>query len=308
MTEISAAMVKDLREKSGAGMMDAKKALMETGGDMEAAVDYLRKKGLAKAEKKSSRTAAEGLISIVTQGTSAVVIEVNAETDFVARNELFQNYVMELSNRIAADKMTDVQAYADVNSAQGQKIKSELTDLIAKIGENMNFRRAARLSVQNGVVAGYMHGAIAPNMGKIGVLVALESTGHVEKLAELGKQIAMHAAASFPKYLKSDEVDPSELEREKEIIRDQARQQGKPTDIIEKMLDGRMRKFYEEICLLEQVYVMDNERKITQVLKDAEKDIGAPIALTGYARFQLGEGIEKEEVDFAAEVAAVANG
>ncbi|MCB9963635.1 MAG: elongation factor Ts [Rhodospirillales bacterium] len=307
MTEITAAMVKDLREKSGAGMMDAKKALIETNGDMESAIDYLRKKGLAKAEKKSSRTAAEGLVSIALDGTKGVAIEVNAETDFVARNDIFQNYVASLTQRVLSEN-TPVDAYADADSASGQAVKEDLTNLIAKIGENMAFRRATRLEVANGVVAGYMHGAVVPNMGKIGVLIALESTGDQAKLQELGKQIAMHAAAAFPKYLTSAEVDASELEREKDIIREQARAQGKPEEIIEKMLDGRMRKFYEEICLLEQVYVMDNERKISQVLKDAEKEVGAPVALTGFARYQLGEGIEKEETDFAAEVAAAVNG
>lgn len=307
MTQITASMVKDLREKTGAGMMDAKKALTETNGDMEAAVDYLRQKGMAKADKKSSRTAAEGLVSIATEGTKGVAIEVNAETDFVARNDLFQNYVGTLTERIMENN-TAPEAYADIETETGAKVKSELTELIAKIGENMTFRRAEKLNVENGVIAGYMHGAIAPNLGKIGVLVALESTGDEAKLQELGKQIAMHVAAAFPKYLKQDEVDASELEREKNVIREQAKAEGKPDDIIEKMLTGRMRKFYAEICLLDQIYVMDNERSISKVLKDAEADVGAPIELTGFVRYQLGEGIEKEEADFAAEVAAAVNG
>ncbi len=307
MTQITASMVKDLREKTGAGMMDAKKALSETDGDMEAAIDLLRQKGMAKADKKSSRTAAEGLVSIKTEGTTGVAVEVNAETDFVARNDMFQTYVKDLTARIlGSDVSTD--AYADPESESGAAVKDELTELIAKIGENMAFRRAAKLSVTNGVVCGYMHNSVAPDMGKIGVLVALESTGDQAKLQELGKQIAMHAAAAFPKYLKQDEVDASELEREKNVIREQAREQGKPDDIIEKMLTGRMRKFYEEICLLDQIYVMDNERTISKVLKDAESDVGVPVELTGFVRYQLGEGIEKEETDFAAEVAAAANG
>ncbi len=307
MTQITASMVKDLREKTGAGMMDAKRALTEVDGDMEAAVDYLRQKGMAKADKKSSRTAAEGLVSIMTEGTTGVAVEVNAETDFVARNDIFQNYVGELTERIMKND-TAPEAYADTNSESGAKIKGELTEMIAKIGENMTFRRAEKLTVSNGVVSGYMHGAITPNKGKIGVLVALESTGDEAKLQELGKQIAMHVAAAFPKYLNRDEVDPTELEREKNVIREAAKAEGKPEEIIEKMLTGRVNKFYGEICLLDQTYVMDNERKISKVLKDAEAEVGAPIELTGFVRYQLGEGIEKEEADFAAEVAAAVNG
>jgi elongation factor Ts len=308
MTQITAAMVKDLREKTGAGMMDAKKALTEVNGDMEEAVDFLRKKGLAKAEKKSSRTAAEGLVSIATEGTRGVVIEVNAETDFVARNELFQTYVAKLTERVLENKDVAPETYADPTSESGAEVRSELTDLIAKIGENMGFRRATALSVPEGVVSGYVHSAAAPNMGKIGVLVALESSGDKDSLEALGKQIAMHVAAAFPKYLNSDEVDTTELEREKDVIREQAKAAGKPDDIIEKMLVGRLRKFYEEICLLDQTFVIDGETKISTLLENAAKEVGAPVTLTGFARFQLGEGIEKEETDFAAEVAAAANG
>ena len=308
MTQITAAMVKDLREKTGAGMMDAKKALTEVNGDMEEAVDFLRKKGLAKAEKKSSRTAAEGLVSIATEGTRGVVLEVNAETDFVARNELFQTYVAKLTERVLENKDVAPETYADPTSESGAQVKDELTDLIAKIGENMGFRRATALSVPEGVVSGYVHSAAAPNMGKIGVLVALESSGNTDALEALGKQIAMHVAAAFPKYLNSDEVDTTELEREKDVIREQAKAAGKPDDIIEKMLVGRLRKFYEEICLLDQTFVIDGETKISALLENAAKEVGAPVKLTGFARFQLGEGIEKEETDFAAEVAAAANG
>ncbi len=303
MAEITASMVKELRETTGAGMMDAKAALVENNGDIEAAVDWLRKKGLAKAAKKSSRTAAEGLVAIATSGTTGVVVEVNSETDFVARNEEFQNFV-----RSVADKAADVADLEALMSAQmdGKPVSENLTDKIAKIGENMNIRRMQKLSVNDGVVVGYMHNAVAPNLGKIGVLIALESAGDKAKLEALGKQIAMHTAAAFPKFLKKEDVDTATMEREKDVLREQAKAEGKPADIVEKMLEGRMRKFYEEICLLEQVFVMDGETKISKLLENAAKDVGVPVALTGYARVQLGEGIEKEEVDFAAEVAATA--
>ncbi len=303
MAEITASMVKQLRETTGAGMMDAKNALVENKGDIEAAVDWLRKKGLSKAEKKSSRTAAEGLVAIKTSGKTAVVVEVNSETDFVARNEEFQSFVKSVTEK--AGSVNDLQGLlnADLN---GKPVSENLTDKIAKIGEHMAIRRMAKLSVNDGVVVGYMHNAVAPNLGKIGVLIALESTGDKEKLAALGKQIAMHAAAAFPKFLKKEDVDASTMEREKDVLREQAKAEGKPPEIVEKMLDGRMRKFYEEICLLEQVFVMDGETKISKLLENVAKDIGAPVALTSYARIQLGEGIEKEEVDFAAEVAATA--
>ncbi len=303
MAEITASMVKQLRETTGAGMMDAKNALVENNGDIEAAVDWLRKKGLSKAEKKSSRTAAEGLVAIQTSGKTGVVVEVNSETDFVARNEEFQSFVKSVTEKAA--NVNDLQGLlnADLN---GKPVSENLTDKIAKIGEHMAIRRMAKLSVNDGVVVGYMHNAVAPNLGKIGVLIALESTGDKEKLAALGKQIAMHAAAAFPKFLKKEDVDASTMEREKDVLREQAKAEGKPPEIVEKMLDGRMRKFYEEICLLEQVFVMDGETKISKLLENAAKDVGAPVALTSYARIQLGEGIEKEEVDFAAEVAATA--
>ncbi len=303
MAEITASMVKQLRETTGAGMMDAKNALVENKGDIEAAVDWLRKKGLSKAEKKSSRTAAEGLVAIQMSGKTGVVVEVNSETDFVARNEEFQTFVKAVTEKAANVNDLDGLLKADLN---GKPVSENLTDKIAKIGEHMAIRRMAKLSVNDGVVVGYMHNAVAPNLGKIGVLIALESTGDKEKLAALGKQIAMHAAAAFPKFLKKEEVDASTLEREKDVLREQAKAEGKPADIVEKMLEGRMRKFYEEICLLEQVFVMDGETKISKLLENAAKDIGAPVALTSYARIQLGEGIEKEEVDFAAEVAATA--
>ena len=303
MAEITASMVKQLRETTGAGMMDAKNALVENNGDIEASVDWLRKKGLSKAEKKSSRTAAEGLVAIQTNGKTGVVVEVNSETDFVARNEEFQTFVKSVTEKAASANDLQGLLSADLN---GKPVSENLTDKIAKIGEHMTIRRMEKLSVNDGVVVGYMHNAVAPNLGKIGVLIALESTGDKAKLEALGKQIAMHAAAAFPKFLKKEDVDASTMEREKDVLREQAKAEGKPPEIVEKMLEGRMRKFYEEICLLEQVFVMDGETKISKLLENAAKDVGAPIALTSYARIQLGEGIEKEEVDFAAEVAATA--
>lgn len=303
MADITASMVKELREATGAGMMDAKNALVENDGNIEAAIDWLRTKGLAKAAKKSSRTAAEGLVSIATNGTSAVVVELNSETDFVARNEEFQTFVRDVTAKAAGVDTLDALLSADMG---GKPVSENLTDKIAKIGEHMAIRRMAKLSVNEGVVVGYMHNSVAPNLGKIGVLIALESTGDKAKLEALGKQIAMHAAAAFPQFLKREDVDASVLEREKNVLREQAIAEGKKPDIVEKMLEGRVRKFYEEIVLLEQDFVMDPDTKINKLLENSAKDVGAPIALTGFARIQLGEGIEKEEVDFAAEVAATA--
>ena len=299
MAEITAALVKDLREKTGAGMMDAKKALSETKGDFEAAVEFLRKKGMATADKKSSRTAAEGLVAIATEGTKGSVVEVNSETDFVARNAEFQDYVVKTTASALAKGANDVEAL-------GPEAAKGITDLVAKIGENMRLRRVASLSVKNGVVAGYVHNAVGPNLGKIGVLVALESTGDAAKLQELGRQISMHIAAAFPKYLDRSVVDTTHLEKEKNFLRDQAKASGKPDDIIEKMLEGRLRKFYEEVCLVDQLYIMDGEKTVAKILLDAEKNVGAPVKITGYQRFQLGEGIEVEKEDFAAEVAKTA--
>ena len=303
MAEITASMVKQLRESTGAGMMDAKAALVENNGDIEAAVDWLRKKGLSKAEKKSSRTAAEGLVAIQTSGKTGVVVEVNSETDFVARNEEFQTFVRDVTAKAATVADRDALLSADLN---GKPVSENLTDKIAKIGEHMAIRRMEKLSVNDGVVVGYVHNAVAPNLGKIGVLIALESTGDKAKLEALGKQIAMHTAAAFPKFLTREQVDASTLEREKNVLREQAIKEGKKPEIVEKMLEGRIRKFYEEIVLLEQDFVMDPDTKINKLLENAAKDVGAPVALTGYSRIQLGEGIEKEEVDFAAEVAATA--
>lgn len=307
MTTITAAMVKELREKSGAGMMDAKKALTECNGNMEEAVDFLRQKGLAKAEKKSSRTAAEGLVAIALDGNCGAVVEVNSETDFVARNDKFQSFVKQVAD-IALKEAADVEALHEAQFGNGKSVRETLTENIATIGEHMTLRRTATLSVNPGVVAGYVHNAAAPNMGAIGVLVALQSAGDAEKLASLGKQIAMHVAAAFPKYLDRDSVDPAAAEHEKNFLREQALGEGKPAEIVDKMIEGRMRKFFEEICLLDQTFVVDGETRIRDLLKNAEKEVGAPVELVAYERFQLGEGIEKEETDFAAEVAAAANG
>ncbi len=304
MTQITASMVKELREKSGAGMMDAKKALEENNGDMEAAVDYLRKKGVAKADKKSSRTAAEGLVSIISNGTSGAVVEVNAETDFVARNEQFQEFVRNITEKAVDAGDKDALMNADY---EGKSVSETLTNLVATIGEHMSVRRMEKLSVNDGVVAGYVHNAVAPNLGKIGVLVALESTGDKAKLEALGKQIAMHVAAAFPQCLNAESADQDALERERNIIRETALAEGKPAEIVEKMLDGRMKKYLKDICLMDQIFVMDGETTIADLVKNAAADVGAPVELKAYSRIQLGEGIEKEEEDFAAEVAKVAN-
>jgi elongation factor Ts len=306
MADITASMVKDLREKTGAGMMDAKNALTETKGDMEAAVDWLRKKGLAKAAKKSSRAAAEGLISVRASANKGVVVEVNSETDFVARNAEFQVFVQNTTE--IAFKSANAENVGNEPYGNGKTVQETLTDLIAKIGENMNLRRAASLTVSKGAIVAYVHSALAPNLGKIGVLVALESDAKPESLDAVGKKIAMHIAAANPQYLNIADVDPALLEREKSVLTDQARASGKPDSVIEKMVEGRIKKFYEEICLLEQIFVMDGETKISKVVENAAKDAGAPVKLTGYVRFQLGEGIEIEKEDFAAEVAKAANG
>jgi len=303
MAEVTSALVKELREKTGAGMMDCKRALTETAADMEAAVDWLRKKGLAAAAKKSSRVAAEGLVAAASSGTTGALVELNAETDFVARNETFQAAAAAIG-RIALDVGGDVEAIkAAAFPGTGRTVAEELTHLIATIGENMNLRRAVRLSVGSGVVASYMHSALAPNLGKIGVLVAIESTADTSKLLELGKQIAMHVAAARPDALTVADVDPAKLARERDVLSEQARASGKPEAIIEKMVEGRIRKYYEEVVLLEQLYVVDGESKVSAIVAKAAQDLGTPVAVTAFARFQLGEGIEKEQSDFAAEVA-----
>lgn len=305
MAEVTSQMVKDLREKTGAGMMDCKKALAETSGDMEQAIDWLRKKGLSQAAKKSSRVAAEGLVGVATDATSGAVLEVNAETDFVARNETFQAFV-ETASKLTLGAKGDIEKLkAMAFPGESRTVAEQLTHLIATIGENMNIRRAATLSVSQGVVTSYIHTAAKPGMGKIGVLVALESTGNKDALTQLGRQIAMHVAAAKPDALSTDAVDPAALEREKGIYREQAAASGKPADIVEKMVMGRIRKYYEEVVLLEQPYIMDDKSKVSQAVEKAAKEIGAPVKVTGFVRFALGEGIQKEEKDFAAEVAAV---
>lgn len=306
MTEITAAMVKDLREKTGAGMMDCKKALNEAQGNMEAAIDWLRKKGLSAAAKKAGRVAAEGLVAVAASGNKAAVIEVNAETDFVALNDKFQTFTVEAA-KIALATGGDLEALKKAAYPTGGVVAEALTNLIAVIGENMTLRRTAMLSVPKGVVASYVHNAVAPNLGKIGVLVALESDAAPAKLQELGKQLAMHVAAARPDALSVNDVDAKNLDRERNVLAEQARASGKPEAIIAKMVEGRLRKYYEEVVLLEQVYVVDGETRIAQVIENAAKTFGTPVKLTGFVRYQLGEGIEKApECDFAAEVAKMA--
>ena len=306
MATITAAMVKDLREKTGAGMMDCKKALNEVAGNIEDAVDWLRKKGLAAAAKKAGRVAAEGLVGVATQGNVGVVVEINAETDFVARNETFQGAVQSIAQTaLQNDYTAETLAEAPI-AMEGGTVGAALTHLVSVIGENMSLRRVKRLSVNQGVVASYMHNMTAPDLGKIGVLVALESTGDVSKLTELAKKIAMHVAAAQPQALNIEDVDASDLEREKAVLTEQARASGRPDDIIQKMVEGRVRKFYEEVVLVEQAFVMDPSRRVRDIIEDASKDMGAPITLKAFERFTLGEGIEKEQGDFAAEVMAQA--
>jgi elongation factor Ts len=300
MAEITAALVKDLREKTGAGMMDCKKALIENGGDIEVAIDWLRKKGLAAAAKKSGRVAAEGLIGVASTSNAAAMIEINAETDFVARNETFQAFV-HTAAEIALMVGEDIEAIkAAPFPGTGRTVAEELTHMVATIGENMSIRRASVLRVSHGVVATYVHQALKPGLGKIGVLVAVESTSELAALEILGRQVGMHVAATRPDALDTSAVDPAALEREKAVLTEQARASGKPDAIIEKMVEGRIRKYYEEVVLLEQVWVHDGESRVKAIVAKA----GAK--LTGFARFQLGEGIEKQTGDFAAEVAAAA--
>lgn len=300
MAEVTALMVRDLRDKTGAGMMDCKKALVENGGDIEAAIDWLRKKGLAAAAKKSGRVAAEGLVGVASGPQVAGMIEVNAETDFVARNELFQNFVSEAASLVLTYGDDIEQLKTVTFPGTGHSVQEELTRLIATIGENMTIRRAKRLTVPSGVVATYTHSAVKPGLGKIGVLAALEAPSEAEALETLGRQIGMHVAATRPDSLDVNAVDPSALEREKAVLMEQARASGKADAIIEKMVEGRVRKYYEEVVLLEQVWVHDGESRVKAVVQKA----GAK--LTGFARFQLGEGIDKQVGDFAAEVAAAA--
>ena len=306
MAQITAALVKELREITSAGMMDCKKALNETGGDLEAATDWLRTKGIAKADKKAGRVAAEGLVAVASEGTSSALVEINSETDFVARNESFQGAVAEVA-ALALTVNSDAEL-ANANTASGDNVTEFFKKLVGKIGENMSFRRMAKLSVKEGVVAGYVHNSVAPNMGKIGVLVGLESSADKDKLKELGKKIAMHIAATTPLALSVDDLDPAVVQKERDMLKAEAIESGKPEAIVDKMVEGRMTKFFKESVLMTQIFVMDGERSIEQVIADEAQALGADIAMTAYTRMALGEGIEKKEEDFAAEVASLAGG
>jgi elongation factor Ts len=301
---ISAAQVKELRDATGAGMMDCKAALAETNGDMEAAVDWLRKKGISKADKKAGRTAAEGLIGVASDAGSAVVVEVNSETDFVARNEAFQEIVRSVAQVALATDGSAEAVSAAAYPGTGKSVADTIKDAVGTIGENMSFRRAAKLAVSSGAVATYVHNAVSEGLGKMGVLVAIETTGNADTARAFARQVAMHVAATNPLSLTPEEIDAAVVEREKAIYSDQARQSGKPEAIIDKMVEGRMRKFYEEVVLLKQAFVLNPDVTVEKALKDAEADIGAPAKIVAFVRFALGEGIEKETSDFAAEVAA----
>jgi elongation factor Ts len=298
--------VKNLRERTGAGMMDCKKALDETAGDMEAAVDMLRAKGLAAAAKKSSRTAAEGLVGVAVAGTKGVAVEVNSETDFVAKNDQFQDFVRNATAAALATGTSDVEELKAAAYPGGGTVGEKLTNNVATIGENQQLRRIKQVAVSSGLVVPYMHNAAAPNLGKIGVLVALESEAGADVLEPLGKQIAMHIAAAFPLALNADDLDPELLSRERKIAAEKAAESGKPAEVQAKMVDGAVAKYAKENALLSQLFVIDNKTPIAQVVDAAAKAAGSKIALVDYVRFQLGEGIEKAETDFAAEVAAAA--
>ena len=314
MAEITAQLVKQLRESSGAGMMDCKKALTETGGDLEAATDWLRTKGLSKAAKKSDRVAAEGLVAVALRpegsGMIGAVVEVNAETDFVARNALFQDAARQIARAALdvqlTDVLTDVGALNDAPTEGGGTVAAMLTNLIANVGENMMVRRARRFVVAQGVVASYVHNAVAPELGRIGVLVALESAaGDLAALTELGRKIGMHIAATSPLSLSTDDLDPAAVERERAIFSEQAQASGKPPQVVEKMVEGRIRKFYEEVVLTKQAFVMNPDQTVEQLLAEQGKALGAPVKLTGFVRLALGEGVDKKTDDFAAEVASL---
>ena len=302
MAQITAALVKELRDKTSAGMMDCKKALNETGGDLEAAVDWLRTKGIAKADKKAGRIAAEGLVAVALAPNTGALVEINSETDFVARNDGFQAAVAEIAN--LGLEVNSNEELAAATTASGDNVTEFLKKLVGKIGENMNFRRMAKLTVSDGVVAGYIHNSVAAGMGKIGVLVALESSGDKAKLEELAKKIAMHVAATSPLALSVDDLDPAVIQKERDMLKAEALESGKPEAIVDKMVEGRMTKFFKESVLMTQVFVMDGERSIAKVIEDEAAALGTDVKMTGYVRMGLGEGIEKKEEDFAAEVAA----
>ncbi len=304
MAEITAQLVKELRETSGAGMMDCKAALVETKGDLQAAQDWLRKKGLSKAAKKAGRVAAEGLIGAAVKATTGVLVEVNSETDFVARNDLFQGLVKMIAD-VALAVGPDVEKIKAAKVGD-RTIADAISETIAKIGENMTLRRAASLSVGKGAVGTYMHNSVSDGLGKIGVLVGLESTGKADELTRLGRMIAMHVAASNPQAIDASGLDPATVVGEKDVLAERFRQQGKPANVIDKIVESGLKTFYKEVCLLEQPYVHEPSKSVTQALKEAESTVGGPITVTGFVRYALGEGIEKQESDFAAEVAAAA--
>jgi len=304
MANISAQMVKELRDSTGAGMMDCKSALTESNGDMEAAVDWLRKKGLSKAAKKAGRIAAEGLIGVLVQGTRGVVVEVNSETDFVARNDLFQGLVKMIAD-VALDSGTDIE---QIKAAKAGSITlaDAIADTIAKVGENMTLRRAAALSVKQGAIGSYVHNSVSDGLGKIGVIVAVESAGKADELAAIGRQLAMHVASANPQAVEPSGLDPAVVEREKNVLADKFKQQGKPANVIDKIVESGLKTFYKEACLLEQPFIFDDKKSVAQALKESEGTVGGAIKVTGFVRYALGEGIEKQESDFAAEVAAAA--
>lgn len=299
MAGITAAMVKELREITGAGMMDCKTALKETDGDVQAAVDWLRKKGLAKAAKKAGRTAAEGLVAIAVEedakGATGVLVEVNSETDFVARNDIFQKMVADIAQTAISVAGDIDKLRAETFPGAGKSVEEHIAEMVGQIGENMTLRRSAGITVEEGVVASYTHGQVTEGAGKIGVIVGLKSSGDKAALKALGKQVAMHVAAARPLAARVDDLDPEVVNREKEVLADQARASGKPENIIEKMVEGRLRKFYEESVLLEQVFVIDGETKVGKFIENAAKDVGAPVELVGFERLQLGDGVEKSD-------------
>lgn len=304
MSTITAAMVKELRDRTGAGMMDCKKALTETNGDVESAADWLRKKGLAAASKKASRVAAEGLVGVFTSGNKGALVEVNAETDFIARNDDFQAFVAKAAE-LGMNCGADLDALkACTYPATGNTCEAQLTNLIATIGENMNMRRCNTIEVSTGVVSSYIHNQVADNIGRIGVLVGLESTGNPDQLNKLGRQLAMHIAATNPQSAFISELNPEIVAKERAVHEDMAKASGKPAEFLDKMIDGRMRKFYEQVVLTEQEFVMNPDKRVREIIEDAAKEMGTSITLKGFIRYGLGEGIEKEETDFAAEVAA----
>jgi len=308
MAEITAALVKELREKSGAGMMDCKKALQETAGDVEAGMDWLKTKGLSKAAKKSDRVAAEGLVAVAVKtdgaGMTGALVELNAETDFVARNEMFQGAARKVA-QTALTAGADVEALKAAKTTDGEVVSDMITNMIATIGENMMVRRAAHFEVKQGAVSSYVHNATAADLGRIGVLVAIEGAADQTKLQELGRKIAMHVAATQPLSLSADDIDPAAVERERAIFAEQAAESGKPPNVVEKMVEGRIRKFLEEVVLLKQAFVMNPDQTVEQLVAEASKEFGSPVTVKGFARLALGEGVDKKTEDFAAEVAAV---